>query len=131
MKLLYLWVKNEGWKSFEYENIEELKEEFGLRGIVIRAGAVIGERAVIIAGAVIGERAEIGAGAEPIIISINGSGHFVSYWGQDRIDIGCNKDSIKKWLDKYVEIGKNNGYSDQQIEEYGKYINLINSIHNG
>ena len=33
-------------------------------------------------------------------------------------------------LVKDRKIGEHNSYSIEEIEEYGKYINLINSIHN-
>ena len=60
MKKLQLWVDNEGWKPFEYENISDLKEEFKKRFISIGDMASIGDEASIGDMASIGNRASIG-----------------------------------------------------------------------
>ena len=42
-----------------------------------------------------------------------------------QVQIGCEKHSIDHWLVHYKEIGKNNEYTDKQIEMYGKALELI------
>ena len=47
MKQLYLWVDGEGWKSFEYESLDDIKSEFDNRGITIGDKASIGDNVSI------------------------------------------------------------------------------------
>jgi hypothetical protein len=74
--------------------------------------------------------ASIGDGVKPIIIQFIGSKHRVTYWGENRIDIGCKTYGIEVWKNVYNEIGVNNNYSNEEIQEYKNYINIIDSIHN-
>ena len=136
-----LWVLGEGWKPFEIDrNSDELK----LRNISIgdRAsigdGASIGDRASIGYGASIGydasigygasigDRASIGDGVKLIkCIYIVGSKHSLTYTGKRTLSIGCHNYPIDRWLDSFEIIGKKEGYSNDQIKEYGEYIKAI------
>ena len=51
------------------------------------------------------------------------------YFGLDEITIGCQKHSVKHWLDNYAQIGKDNGYIAPQIEKYGDWIKYIAELH--
>ena len=113
MSTIYLWMDVEGWKPFDSSNSDELKKHGILLGV----------------GASIGEGARIGGGARPIIIYIIGSKHTVSYWGEDRIDIGCHDQSIRLWSEHYKDIGEKEGYSSEDIAEYGRYIEMIAAVH--
>lgn len=125
MNEVYLYVKGEGWKLFSLED----KKEFESRNISI------GSRVSICSGAFIGVRASIGSGASigegvsPKCIHIIGSRHSESYWGEDAIQIGCIKKTISEWENEYNSIGKSEKYTEDQIKEYGKYINLIKQAH--
>jgi hypothetical protein len=55
------------------------------------------------------------------IINIQGSVHHLFYM-DGKISIGCESHTVKKWIDDYKLIGKRNNYTDEQIEEYYKYI---------
>jgi hypothetical protein len=44
---------------------------------------------------------------------------------KDQIQIGCEIHSIEYWIENYKKIGLVNSYSDEQIEEYGEYIRMI------
>jgi hypothetical protein len=44
---------------------------------------------------------------------------------QDTIQIGCEKHSVKHWLDNYKEIGQKAGYSKKEIKQYGNMIRLL------
>ena len=48
--------------------------------------------------------------------------HSITYTGNDTLSIGCHNYSIDKWLEKFEIVGKKEGYSDVQIQEYKKYI---------
>jgi len=36
--------------------------------------------------------------------------------------IGCESHPIDYWMEHYVEVGKQHGYTSEQIEEYGRHI---------
>jgi hypothetical protein len=117
--MIYLWVDGEGWKEFELTDTAELEK----RKISISGEAEIGSRARIGSGAV------IESGTKPITICINGSRYKVSYWGEDRIDIGCQSRSIEGWLTGYTDIAKEHNFTIEEIEEYRGYVELIKLVH--
>lgn len=57
-----------------------------------------------------------------LIIQFQFNKHTAYYYGQDEITIGCEKHSISEWLAEYEEIGKKNGYSEEEIKQYGLFI---------
>jgi hypothetical protein len=61
------------------------------------------------------------------ILNIQGSKHHLFYMA-GAIKIGCESHTVKKWLADYNLIGKRNGYTDEQIEEYFKYINFCSEL---
>lgn len=60
-------------------------------------------------------------------LHIKGSKHFVNING-DKLQIGCKLYSISSWKAHFEKIGKAEGYSDEQIEEYKLYINLAEKL---
>ena len=124
MKTIYLQVLGEGWVSFQYTNISELKEEFAQRGIEVGDGCELGY------GCELGNGCNLCDGCKvPKSLFISASQHSVSYWGYDAIQIGCKKYTISEWQKRFREIGKAEGYSEEQIDEYGFYIDLIAKLH--
>ena len=84
----------------------------------------------------LGDGCKLGYGCElgddckvPKSLFISASQHSVSYWGYDAIQIGCKKYTISEWQKHFREIGKAEGYSEEQIDEYGFYIDLIAKLH--
>jgi carbonic anhydrase/acetyltransferase-like protein (isoleucine patch superfamily) len=142
--MIYLWTDEKGWEEFEVTDTAELEK----REITIGDGAYIGDGSRIGDGAYIGARsrlgdgadlgawsrigdgAYIGDGAKPVIIYIIGSRVPVSYWGEDRVDIGCQHRSIGEWLTGYEEIADKHEFTPEQIAEYRGYVEFIASIHN-
>ena len=118
MKTIYLHVLDKGWVSFQYTNISELEEEFAQRGIEVGDGCKLG------AACELGNYCKV-----PKSLFISASRHSVSYWGYDAIQIGCKKHTISEWQKHFREIGKAAGYSEEQIDEYGFYIDLIAKLH--
>lgn len=57
-------------------------------------------------------------------LQIRGSRHFFNVSANDRITIGCEDHSFSYWNLNYQEVGRHNDYSEEEIEEYGKYIRL-------
>lgn len=136
MKTIYLHVLDKGWVSFQYTNISELEEEFAQRGIEVGYGCELSD------GCKLGNCCELGNGCElgkvcklgngckvPKSLFISASQHSVSYWGYDAIQIGYKKYTISEWQKHFREIGKAEGYSEEQINEYGFYIDLIAKLH--
>ena len=58
------------------------------------------------------------------IINISGTQHSIFYM-DGKIKIGCIEKTVDEWLLEYEKIGKKNNYTDEQIEEYKKYIDMI------
>ena len=145
-----LWVSGEGWKLFE---VDQNSDELKLRNISIGNGASIGYGASIGNdasigddasigygasigydasigyGASIGDRASIGDGVKLIkCIYIVGSKHSLTYTGKRTLSIGCHNYPIDRWLESFEIIGKKEGYSNDQIKEYGEYIKAIDQL---
>ena len=43
----------------------------------------------------------------------------------DMVSIGCHKFKLTHWLEHYQQIGKEEGYSDAEIELYGKLLKAL------
>ena len=126
---IYLWVKAEGWRPFAYPS-DEAAREIKERSITIGNGASIGDRARIGNEASIGNEARIGYRASiGKTIFITGSRNPVNYYGLDVIHIGCIRKTIAEWQEQYREVGREDGYSYEQIREYGAYIQMIAELH--
>ena len=141
MYKINLWVYGEGWKLFE---VERDSDELKLRKISIGYGASIGnvasigDDASIGNGASIGDGASIGNGASigdgvKLIrcIYIAGSKHSLTYTGKRTLSIGCHNYTIEKWLEHFETIGEKEGYTTEQITEYGEYIRAIDGLTKG
>ena len=51
-----------------------------------------------------------------------------NWWGTGIINIGCHKNDIDYWLKNYERIGKIEGYTTDEIEEYKGYILLCEQL---
>jgi hypothetical protein len=58
------------------------------------------------------------------VITITGSSHSVFYM-DGKIIIGCVEKTVAEWILDHEKIGKENKYTDEQIKEYKKYIDMI------
>ena len=122
MTKIYLWVKDEGWKEFELHS-DECKAQLKENHIIIGTSAIIGDFAKIWNSAKIGDFAIIGTSAKILkTLFITGTKHPINWWGTGIINIGCHKNTIEYWLENYYRIGKLEGYSEIEIEEYKSYI---------
>jgi uncharacterized protein YjbI with pentapeptide repeats len=48
--------------------------------------------------------------------------HTAYYFGDGMLQIGCEKHELSKWLAEFENIGKQYGYSSDEIAKYGKFI---------
>jgi len=129
-----------------YENIEKLpKDEAGwylLKGkrycwidnsAIIHKTVMISERVTIAAWVTISERVTISEGvtiAEGAEIKVNplyikGTYHIGYYTGKGRVGFGCIIKPLDWWEKNRIRCGEKNGYTSEQIEEYGEYIELF------
>ena len=93
-------------------------------------GCKLGDYCELGNGCELGNYCELGNGCKvPKSLFISASKHSVSYWGQDAIQIGCRKYTISEWQKHFREIGKAEDYYEEQIDEYGFYIDLIAKLH--
>jgi hypothetical protein len=58
------------------------------------------------------------------IVTFQFQKHFASFTFDGVLKIGCLMMPISEWVIGYKEIGKREGYSDEQIEAYGGFIEL-------
>jgi len=54
--------------------------------------------------------------------SIFGAGKHTAIAAGGYISIGCERHTYKHWLKHYIKIGEVNGYTEAEIERYGKWI---------
>ena len=147
MKTLYFRYENYKWKSFEYNDISDLAEEFNKRNITIGYSANIGDYANIGNSTNIGDYANIGNSANigdyanignyanigdyanigngiKLITGfyINGSKDSITYVGNNELSIGCHTKKISWFKKNYKLLGKKEGYSIKEQNEYYQYI---------
>jgi hypothetical protein len=91
--------------------------------------ARVGSYARVGDNARVGYNATVGDGVNAKCIQFIGSNHNVYYWGEDKIEIGCYQHEMDYWLQNYASIGKIENYTEQEIEEYGRYITIISEQH--
>ena len=126
--MINLLVIGKGWQEFQY-GAPECQQQLKDNGIYIGSDTSIGYRAFIGRGAFIGDDAFIGDRAKPKTIFITGSRHSVNYWGEDKIQISCIQKSIAEWEKEYAKVGIENSYSQDEIAEYRRYIEMIKAFH--
>ena len=61
---------------------------------------------------------------EKSTLQIQGTFNFLNVYKKGFLKIGCKEFSLEFWKENFEKIGKENGYTDEQIIEYGLYIDL-------
>jgi hypothetical protein len=101
-----------------------------LIGANLRGAYLIGAdlRGADLIGANLREASLRGASLEAVrgkdIVTFQAGREF-AYACDGRIKIGCMDRSIDEWVSSYVEVGKQQGYTDQEIERYGAFIKCV------
>jgi len=66
------------------------------------------------------------AGLREALIFIHGSRHQLQYNKEiNELRIGCHVHSLDKWLKSYKSIGDEECYTEEQIEEYKQYMDML------
>jgi len=61
-------------------------------------------------------------------LQIQGSKHFFNECKKGYLRIGCIEKSIQDWEKEFEQVGKETGYDERQIKEYGLYIQLAKQL---
>jgi hypothetical protein len=61
------------------------------------------------------------------IICIYGTRHTLLY-SDGIVDIGCLKYPVKEWIEKHQNLGKDNKYLAEQVNEYVFYLKIIDEM---
>jgi carbonic anhydrase/acetyltransferase-like protein (isoleucine patch superfamily) len=59
---------------------------------------------------------------------IQGSRHALRLCSLTQIAVGCHVHDITDWLKRYKVIGRSEGYTQEQVEEYGGHLHYLASI---
>ena len=62
-------------------------------------------------------------------LQIQGSKHYFNVCDVGKIRIGCILKSIDEWERDFEQVGKKQGYTEEQIREYGLYIQLAKQLY--
>jgi len=89
---------------------------------------VYGEAWVCGKAHVYGKAALIGGNWTKTPIAVFASKAEVYHCDTNQIRIGCRVLTFNQWLKRYKEIGKENGYTDEQIKEYKLIIDFIINV---
>ena len=75
----------------------------------------------------IGEGANIGARAkfEKSPLAVQGSKHIAIQHSDGKIAVGCQVHTHAQWNRHYKSIGNANGYTPEEIEEYGRILDFL------
>ena len=65
---------------------------------------------------------------EICLLQIQGSAHSVCSPDGVIIKIGCQERTPQEWQESFESVGKSNGYTDAQIVEYKRYIDLFAAV---
>jgi len=95
-------------------------------GGTIRGGTIWG--GTIWGGTILGGTI-LGGNWKKATLQIQGTRHFVNMCSCTELQIGCIHLTIAKWREKRVVLGEKEGYTPEQIEEYGRYIELAAAMY--
>jgi hypothetical protein len=63
-------------------------------------------------------------------LHIKGTRHFVSWYGNGKISIGCHTKTIEEWKECHEAVGVKESYEPDQIAEYKTYILFCEQMQN-
>ena len=70
-----------------------------------------------------------GANLDAWSMVIPASRHVITAY-PDRVQIGCHSREIDSWLKIYERVGREEGYTAEQIAEYGEHLRRIKALTN-
>jgi len=59
---------------------------------------------------------------------IQGTCHALTLCSLTQIAIGCHVHDVVDWLERYKAIGRSEGYTKEQIAEYGRHLVYLAAI---
>lgn len=157
LKLHQLWLDSNGREGkrldLRYVDLEGANLRFGyLPGVILRGACLVEVdltgadlRGADLEGALLSHANLEGANLEGAkfkdvmledvnltntgVYIFNGPQHDGIYNSKDgMLYVGCEIHSLEYWLENYVDIGKEHGYTDKDIEVYGQWIKLLKEL---
>ena len=65
--------------------------------------------------------------ARQYVCQIHASRHAIVVIGDD-VRIGCERKALAEWLETYEAVGRQNGYTEAEIAEYGGWLRQIAAV---
>lgn len=98
--------------------------------VIVKSKGKIGGTAKLYQDIVIDEDVMILGGSWSGVTIINGSKHTVWQPTPKTITVGCATKFISDWQNEYQSFGEENGFTQDEIDEYGAYIQQIADLYN-
>ena len=118
-------VDKDGWRLLPGGNRlmigPNVQAPDGINLSIIGQGVSIGEGASIGQGVRIGERAEF----KKSPLAVQGSRGIAIQHSPGKIAVECEVHTYAQWKRHYKSIGKANGYTPEEIEEYGRILDFL------
>ena len=115
------WKQHENGGGWVHKNATITDKVFVGQNAIVWSGEISGT-ARISGGVIYGGKWS----TTPLFLT--GSCHSLTNCKPGYIQIGCHCKTIDWWVKNYRDIGKKEGYTDEQIAEYGLYIELFKKI---
>jgi len=97
---------------------------------LIHGNACVSDNAWVYGNACVSGNAQVCGGViKGKLISIAGPKHDMNICTPGVLRIGCIKEPLEWWLENYKEIGEEEQYTPQEIEEYKAYIDIFYKYH--
>ena len=110
-------------------DVKEVPKGFHIHA---NGGGLVQDTAVVEASVYVGGNAQVSGNArvrgdawETTPLYIAGMKHSLSNSRHGHILIGCHEHTFAYWLDHYKAIGRAEGYSEEEIKQYGLFIELF------
>ena len=128
-KLSWMEIKESEWHQHKngggwVQNAATVSESCWIEGIVSGDAQVSGDARVFGNARVSGNAQVSGDAWETTPFFIAASRHSVTTCTHTKIQIGCQCLTAEDWLKNYERIGRENGYTPDQIAEYGMILRL-------
>ena len=91
---------------------------------VFQNARVFGDAHILGYSSVLGYSKITGGSWDKSPLQIDGSRNYFNVSKHNHIQIGCMEHTFDYWKENFDRIGKEKGYTNEQIKEYGNYIDL-------
>jgi hypothetical protein len=86
--------------------------------------AIVGDGCTLGYGCTLGDECKLGYRCNRALYIQPSNGHAITVGGDGYIQIGCKRHTADWWVSHYAEVGAKEGYTAEQIAEYGWLISM-------